>query len=308
MRVIAYTIESHDDGQITIRESTGQSITSSEIDKLFDWLMVAYKPVPDALFVAWDLGDFAAPLLRKLGVECCEELAGPNHKTKIPDPYKVFFRYRPESGGVLGIDKGYKIATASIYSLNQFFPKDTPDPETAEEIQAYGDDLVRLLASVGLEPSKLTSAVAAYLSCVNLPLPLYKDASESEKMAGDYAFHCTSKEWRDCYQVGHWEASECEEYDLTNAYAAVAARMPNTRDAEYLHSTEYVEGAYWGFLKGRVTINDDVLVSPIMRTMADGAWGTPVGSWDTYLTLHEVKFIERWGIGHFELEDGWFLK
>jgi len=309
VRVIAYTIETHDDDQLTIRESTGQSITSADIGELLDWLLIDYTETPEILMVTWDLADFAAPLLRKLGPECCEELAkNQPPRTKLFPPYNIFYRYVQERGGLFAIDKGFKKQTASFYSLNQFFPKGQEAPETAEAVQSLGDDLIQSLSSIGVNPTKLTSPIAAYLSCTTLPIPRSDRSGQGEILAGEYAFECTSREWRDCFQVGTWEADQCFDYDLINAYSAVAAQLLDTRDAEFIYSTDYVPGAYWGFLKGRVTIKGDVLVSPIIREMADGSHGTPVGSWDTYLTLGEVNFINKNEIGHFDLEDGWFVK
>ena len=308
MRIITYTIETHDDGNLTIRESTGQSITSQHIGELLEWLLDDYTEVPDKLFVVWDLADFAAPLLRKLGKECCQEIANDQPpRTRLYKPFNVFYRYMAERGGLFGIDKGYNRQTASFYSLNQFFAKGQEAPGTAEEIQALGDELLRSLSEVGINPTRLTSPIAAYLSCTKLPIPQSDRSAQGEVLAGEYAFQCTSREWRDCFQVGTWEGTSFD-YDMVNAYTAIAARLRDTRDAEYIYSTDYVPGATWGFLKGRVTIREDVTLHPIIREMADGSHGTPVGTWETYLTLQEVQFIEKFDIGHFELEDGWFVK
>lgn len=96
------------------------------------------------------------------------------------------------------------------------------------------------------------------------------------------------------------------EYDLTSAYPFATTLLRDTSQCRFEKSTDYVKGADWGFLKGRVTIKPDVKVSPIMYW--DGERNIcPSGSWDTTLTLQEVQFIREWGIGDFQLDDGWFL-
>jgi len=60
-------------------------------------------------------------------------------------------------------------------------------------------------------------------------------------------------------------------------------------------------------MKGIVTINDDVLVSPIFYDSENGQM-QPTGSWETHLTLHDYNFIRKWGIGDFKIDDGYFIK
>jgi len=96
------------------------------------------------------------------------------------------------------------------------------------------------------------------------------------------------------------------EYDLTSAYPCAATLLRDTSQCRFEKSSDYVKDADWGFLKGQVTIYPDVKVSPIMYW--DGQRNIcPTGTWDTTLTLQEVMFINKWGIGEFKLRDGWFL-
>jgi len=315
-RVIAYSSRDNQDGTITITESTGQSITSSDLSELFKWLLDDWKPEPDKLFVTWNLGQFTAPLLRKLGIAACRNLADPQYnRTEFFRPFVVFFRYKADTGGLFRIESGplredngrkHRTNEFGCYSLAQFIDRNAPDPGP-EQCQRLGTDLVAQLDRAGISPSKLTSPIAAYLSATELPAPKSSEASPEHIMAEDYAEKC-SREWRDCFQVGHWDEGESFDYDITSAYAWAATRLPDTRESEFIFSRDYVDGAYDGFLKGRVTIDKNVLVHPIVTELPNGALGTPVGSWDTHLTLGEVRFIERHNIGRFDLVDGWFIK
>jgi len=316
MRVIAYTSEAHPDGAVTLRESTGQSITSTDLHELLKWLLDDWKPDPDTLFVTWNLGQFTAPLLRKLGTAACQNLANPQYnRTELFRPYVIFFRYKTDTGGIFKIECGplrddngrkHRTQECTIYSLAQFFDRDAADPGV-ETCQQLGDTLLRELATAGIHPTKLTSPVAAYLSSAELPAPKSRDAAPNQVYAEEYAEKC-SHEWRDCFQVGHWTKGNAFDYDITSAYASVAATLLDTRDAEFLYSKDYIPGAYWGFLKGKVTLYSSANIHPIITTMTNGQLGTPTGCWDTYLTQNDVRFITQSGIGHFELQDGWFVK
>jgi hypothetical protein len=72
-------------------------------------------------------------------------------------------------------------------------------------------------------------------------------------------------------------------------------------------SKEIPPTAHWGFLKGKITINDGVKVSPYLYRTPDDSMISPVGTWDTYITLDKLKFLTKYNIGTFELEDGWFI-
>lgn len=305
MREIAYRSQSNPDGTITIEESTGQTITSHNLDELLDWLLFDYQDKPDHICVTWDLAQFVAPILRKLGIECCQELVE-THRTKLYKPYKIFYRYRTESGGVFGIDKGFKRCTFNVYSLNQFFPEGTPPPETVDDTRHLAWKLLQSMGSAEIYPDRLTSPIAAFLSCQELPVKMDGNLPVTATLAEEYAFNCTSKEWRDCFKVGHWD--KAYDYDITNAYAYAASELLDSRNGGYIYSDSWVPGSSWGFMKGKVTINDGVKVSPIMCEMPDGSWGTPTGTWETYLTLDEAIFIKEWAIGRFIMDDGWFVK
>jgi hypothetical protein len=74
---------------------------------------------------------------------------------------------------------------------------------------------------------------------------------------------------------------------------------------KYDKSDKIIESADWGYLKGNITINSDY--SPIMRTNEAGYGENYIGIIYDYITLDELKFIEKYKIGSFKMESGWFL-
>jgi hypothetical protein len=293
MRIIAY-VNRIENGQVYLEESTGEKCRTTRLDWLLDFLL---EPFDEAhMKVCWNLDGFVAPLLRLLGKDACRELSEPEHKVFVR-PYSLF--YIP--GKVFSIRRGRYQAT--LYGIDQYFP-DTEEPGEASTLGGLGDYLVAQLERMGLQPRKLTSPVAIYEDSLlsHMDVPTIAEMPENALECARYAYNCCGRLWISNFKVGHWDTAF--EYDIASAFPYEAAHLYSTRHCKYQKSKRYVEGAHWGFLRGRVTIWADV--SPIVYRMGD--WLIcPKGTWDTFLTLDEVRFIEKWGIGKFELKDGWFL-
>lgn len=96
------------------------------------------------------------------------------------------------------------------------------------------------------------------------------------------------------------------DYDLKAAFPTVSRGLVDLRQCEWVNNKEYAKGAVYGYVKGLVTIKDNVFVHPITHTDEQGDVYTPTGTWQTVLTKCEIDFINKWGIGSFEIEDGWW--
>ena len=295
---------------IVIRDSSGHQINSADITAIFDFLL---EPCSDTMQVFWDLDAAVAPVLRSLGLEICRKIAETHAAVFGFDDSEVVYSIFYISDKLFTLKKvsgsNHTKQEATFYGLNGFFNDDEPEPASACALQERGDKLMSEMGKVGIFPTKLTSPIGAYVSACKLPsLPAISDFPDEFLPALFYAEQCVGREWRENLAVGHYADDECFSYDLSCAYGAIAAGLPDLRYAEFLYSKKMVDSAFWGFLRGRVTINDDVRVSPIITRLGDGTQVHPVGSWTTYLTLDEVRFIEHYQIGSFVLEDGWFVK
>lgn len=96
------------------------------------------------------------------------------------------------------------------------------------------------------------------------------------------------------------------DYDIIASFPTVARDLIDIRHCEWIKSNEYQANAVYGYCKGKITIHDWVTVSPIIYEAEDGSLLTPTGIWDTYLTKGEIDFVNKWGIGKFEIEEGWW--
>jgi len=93
------------------------------------------------------------------------------------------------------------------------------------------------------------------------------------------------------------------DYDLSSAFPNVAKELVDTRDCQWIESSEYQEKAIYGFVHCQVTIYDWVMVSPILQETEAGLI-SPIGTWEEYLTKAELDFITKWKIGEWKILEG----
>ena len=147
--------------------------------------------------VAWELDATVAPLLKSLGQEKCVKLYQ-THKCFLR-PWSIF--YIPSKVFSVSLVTSGR-HTANLYDLEQYYPDREP-PESVEEIEQLGRELIEALAIMGIQPTKLTSPVAMWEQSVmnHLNLPTRWDIPSK---AAEFAYRCSGKLWIECYQIGYW--------------------------------------------------------------------------------------------------------
>lgn len=304
-RIVAYSADLVD-GQTVLRNSEDDFITTNDVNELLNFIgedfsdeerQVKYRE----LKVCWDLDQVASLIIRLLPMIRVRELAGPSHQSG-----NIF--YIPSK--VLSIEtEGHK---SYIYHLAQYYD-DESDPNDPMVVHAKTKDLLEAFWAMGLNPYKLTSPIAVYEASVLdhltiptiLDLPNVKDADIDELI--EWSEQCIPKDWLEAYILGNFAPEETWDYDLTSAYAYALSRCYSIKYAQFVKSRFYCSEAHWGLVKGRMTINPTVKVSPIIYNK-DGRNLTPTGAWDDIFDLNDVRFVEKYRIGHFELREGWFVK
>lgn len=171
--------------------------------------------------------------------------------------------------------------------------------------QATGQEVVQCLRNVDLNPATLTSPIKAYQNETlnQLDLPTVSDMPQE---AAEWAYECSHRQWVEAFRIGHWE--QAYDYDISSAYAAELAKVPDIRYGKWLKCSTKPYGSFLGFLRGYASI--DSQLSPIMLEKEAGGhteYYTPTGRWYTYLTLAEANFIDRHKLGSFELIEGWWF-
>lgn len=190
MRIIAYKTKTQS-GKVLVEENTGEVIRSNSIEEIFFFLV---EPYDDCLRICWDLDATVSLFLKLLGPVKCSQLK--DKKRCHIAPFNVF--YVPEK--VFSVSHIPTRTQVSLYGIEQYFVE-LPEPETAEDIQLLGLTLMKELKRMGMEPTKLTSAVAIYEECVmrHLDLPRLKDIPIG---AAEFAYRAAGRLWIETHCIG----------------------------------------------------------------------------------------------------------
>lgn len=297
IKVIAYTTEVVG-GEILIRDSEGESVKSANPETLLNFLNEPYSDEETfAIKVFWDLDTGLAPVLRKLGISACRELASSEHT------YNGVF-YVPSKVFALKADK----RQSYFYHLSQYYI-DQPEPSDPETVAGMAENVLDAFRNMGLNPKKLTSPVAIYEAEVlgHMRIPTIMNIPGAHEEIIEYAEDCCGRLWIQAYQIGHWLAGEAFEYDLKAAHPFVASQLYNLQYAKYAKSKTIDPDAHWGFMRGIVTIENGVPISPIFYD-AETDLIQPTGTFPASITLSDYKCIKRWKLGDFKMDSGYFIK
>lgn len=291
-KIVAYIIKPAEDNQIEIIASDGYTCKGNDISQLIQ----CFSSLGEVLNVAWSLDASVASLLTLLPERKLLKLHSTNRC--YSPPFNIFY----VAGKVFSCRAVTSLAPLiNLYGLDQYFP-DAPVPETLAETKQYGEKLLEALGTMNLEANKLTSPVSIYENCtmqyMNLPT-----VYDMPKEVALFALECSGKLWTEAYKIGYW--NEAYDYDIDSSFPDVIKGLIDIRYGRWHRTNTLYRTAYYSFFKCRVTIFDNVIVSPIIFTDKDGNLSTPTGTWNTYLTSKEIQFIYKYNIGRVDIEDGY---
>jgi hypothetical protein len=306
LKIIAYHSE-FIDGKTLITNSEGQSVFSDNFNELISFISERYA---FDIKVAWDLDVMVSMIIRYLPTYKLLELAGVKHETSglFYIPHILFMINSNEQ-------------KSFFYHLAQYYPE-LPEVTDVMEIKQKAQDILDALKKMKQYPAKLTSPASIYESTTmrHFVLPNINDLPQDGSMDEivTYAETTIGRSWVEAFKIGHWKVNEIYSLDLSSAYPFQASKLYNYRYSKIKQSDKIpndINPDSWGWMIGRITINDDVLVSPIMYKQPDGMTINPIGSWDKegtdnhpyVLTLDEYNWIKKWNIGKFEIYNGYFV-
>ncbi len=306
IKIVAFDVWS-EGSFVGIRSSEGKLCVSESPAVLLEFLRYCSKSV---VRIFWDLDDSLAPVLKTLSLPILERLAAFDGHLSVSG-HEIY--YLP--------DRMFRVGRSRYYSIRQFWPTSEPVPATLEEAQQKADELAETLSDCGMPDfTRLTSPIAVFEETelgkqTYAGIPKGYEILPSCFAAIEYASKCDKREWISAYQIGHWGEGEIFDYDCNAMYPSAASGLLNLPEMELWKSTTYgsrESGAYYGFLRGHLYLDpsaDYIHCSPIMTDL-DRLPGNPVGDFgdNYYLTLDELRLIERNNWGEFQMTDGWFLK
>ena len=308
MRVIGYYISSNG-----IIANSDNEVTTKP--PYLDFLL---QPKPDSIRVLYYLVQNITSLAKitKMNMKEISQLHNQTHGKCYLPPYKL--QYIPHR--FLLLQKGYykNNPFAYYYDAHQYKNVQAEDCTTeedcivkAKEAQKIGEEVRNSLNELGLHPKGLTSPINLFdkevISKYNLP-----KEQDTPEIAGFYAYNCCKGNWLEAFQTGHWDITW--NYDLSSAYPFQIMNLLDIRQGKWINSKQFIEEATYGYCRGEVTINAEfspILYKNILKDKTNlepvvPVTHTPVGTWKTFLTKKEIEFINKWELGKFKIEDGWW--
>jgi hypothetical protein len=226
-------------------------------------------------------------------------------QAKLKEGGRVFapnnekFFYVP--GRMLAIT--YASKEVSFYSLHRY--RDTEITEV-QELAKFGQEVLNAYGEMGIKPTKLSSPVACY-DLSSVPYPRSCDLPDSAMDLVNATYKTMSREWRDVYKLGHWNADEVTDLDIQSSYPSLMAQLPDISKAKFFTTSELPKNGEfsWGEMQGKLTITADI--SPFVHESDNGdCFGK--GTWVDSITTDQLWLLRRWGIGTFEMQRGDFFK
>jgi hypothetical protein len=287
MEIIAY-IAQKQGSKVLLKASDGRETI---IDNWSDLVTELLSPCDFA--VVWNLDKFTETVCSLINAHVMESF---DAKGRFILPDKTKFYYQP--GRLFVVT--YAGREVPYYGLSRYSDTETKD---VNELLAFGQKVIEAYAEMGIKATKLTSPVALYpLDRVNYPRA--GDLPESAIGMINATYKVQSREWRDVYKLGHWNADEISDYDLRAAYPSLLARLPDISKAKFFESDTLPERFSWGELYGELTIKKQV--SPFVHE-SDNGDTFPVGTWQDSITTDELWLLKKYDIGEFQLEYGYFF-
>jgi len=321
--IIAYFVQTMDDGKVNITDSYNNTITSDNADELWAFLYTPYRDrTTRELKFFWDLDESLSHIFKLMPPEECRTLL----TTKFANTDYLYYR-RSKNMIIKGshviqgkTPEGNHPYMACLYGLNSLIRTNT-EPQNAQEVLAQGQHLLKALGSIGITtPMTLNSAIGIYESSMrNIKLtPDIKCIPTDAVDILTYAKHCANRQgWISAYRVGLF--SNAITYDVSGSYAYWLSQIRQFDHAQYIpyskdftnqpeNRDDIIKGNITGFFKVELTINDDIMVHPFAYVGTSGLPIYPTGTFETYLTLEEILCFSHYKIGTIKVLDGWFVK
>lgn len=314
-KLISFHFTLNDKG-ISLECSNGQKVTDSKYyGEILDFLVdqPISKDIPRTVWSLTDLVKAIEPFLpREAQSQFKEKTRNGYGATWIADSYRTRIFFQPDKFFSINRRKEgvYGDNEVTFYELEQFFP-DRKDISTVQDVQKCADKLTDVFSLLGVNKITNLSSPVRAIEESGLLDEVYKTLPDPAKIPPGCQEYATLSNaygaWCSAYQVGYWQQSYS--YDIASAYPFIASNLLSLEGAEYKYSKSMICDANYGFVKGTLTINPEhpyAFCSPIVKAIGDDE-GNPAGKIKDCFTLGQVKFIEKNGMGRFELKDGHFI-
>ena len=287
--IVAYKARGTKSGVVLSRCFAGitEDYTATTFEQAVSFLTEQF---PNSISVCWGLYNFSDTIFSLLPKSTQKEI---ETKARLHVGNVKIFHTRK----FLGItvtdkikDNFYSIAENNFYGISHWFPFDNRIPDTVQEIEQLGEELLNGLDKLDIQTNKLTSPIGVFLNDIDTEgLPTIYNLNPYCLQAMDYADQVAGYEWRNEYSKR--KLKTIYQYDLTSAYPSFIRDLPNTSCGTVKHSNEWVE-CDWGIVKSTLETTAKVI---------------PVNKNAKYFTTEEIEWVEEHKLGKFTIEDGWYF-
>ncbi len=128
------------------------------------------------------------------------------------------------------------------------------------------------------------------------------------------ALDCYHTNWLEAFVLGRF--NEAYDYDISSAYPYQVSQLVSCASTygSWVHTKERIADAAYGFLRAKVHLPSEVLLSPLMfrswctwngyrQTRQTNGWG----DWTGAILAEEEAFIREKGLGKVDILDGWWF-
>ena len=299
--MLAYTI-SASGKKVTIGCSDGRTI---ETDDWMDATGFLLEPIPsDDYNLVWDVNNLADSLFALLPAAVKKEVFSGG---KIYFEGRKFY-YMPNK--LVGINQ------LNFYALEKYADN---EPQDAKALLILAKNAINLgyMPIIHKKPVKMTSMIAAYDAIDDLQFPVAGgkgmdtgikvnlwEATQGKSQVMIDAITAVDQppDWRDTYQIGHWNGNEITNYDITNCYPSLIQELPDLTRAEFFESDTMPDKYTWGEVKGTITVT-----APYSPFYCSETKGYPNGTFPISMSTDLLWLLERFELGYFRLEHGNFF-
>ena len=282
--MLAYTIQQQG-------KSATLSCSNSKVLNTEDWDIATsflLTPCGDSFAVVYNLDNFVDILTNLLEKKLKDKILEGGRN--LIDNRLIYYQV----SRILGINH------INFYGLKRY--ADT-EPLDVHKLFDLANKVVNAYKKMGLEATKLTSPIAVFASKLNeLNFPRSGDLPDNALPLTDACSKVMTREWRDTYKLGHWNADEITDLDLTSAYPSLVAELPDLTEAKFFSSDTMPQTYSWGELQGTLTIN-----KPISPFFCEKVNGYPIGTWEDSITTDELWLLQKYQLGTFVMKHGDFF-
>ena len=284
--MLAYKTETQQGKMLRISCSDSRELITSQYD---DALAFLIQPTDKDMAVVFHIDAF---------VDDITSLMPKDLSKKVKDGGRVFttdkrkLYYQP--------NRMFGVNHTNIYGLNRYSDDKIDD---CQELLSLAKKVVKAYETFGVKVNKLSSPIAVYSQNLdNLDYPRACDLPDSAFPMLEKCGDTMTREWRDVFTLGHFEAEEISDYDVVACYPSIVAELPDISNATFFESNTMPDNYFWGVMYGKLRI--DKPVSPFICQEKNCY---PIGEWYDTITTDELWLLRKYEIGDFTMEQGSFF-